>query len=191
MDLKELSLNDSHWRKVAYNISGCKDTANDIVQEMYLKLHNVNKEVNPAYITLTMRSIFIDMNKSTSTKNRFIPVDDIDQYDSEDNAPDYEKAKEINCDYEIVKSVFNQLPFHHKVIIEQSYIDGVRKFSRESKIYVDYITRCRKQFKLKTWEELGKKNRTSKELETLLQQSLQQLALSRAKIAKTERIFLM
>lgn len=186
MDLKQLSLNDKNWRRIAYNIAGCKDTADEIVQEMYIKLADVNKEINAAYVTLTMRSIFLDMNKSSSTKNRFIPTDIIE--DSEDSAPDYDKANDLEVDYEIVKAVFNKLPFHHKVIIEQSYIDGVRKFARESKIYVDYITRTRNQFKTKVWQE---KKRNPQELEMLLQKSLQQLALNRVQIAKSEKIFLM
>lgn len=188
--LERLAVDNEKWQRIAYNICGCRDTAAEIVQEMYIKLHGLNREINAAYVTLTMRSIFIDMTKKTSIKNRFIPVDEIEQYDKPEMEGDNDQINELEIAYEIVKSVFNSLPWHKRTIIQQSYIDGVRKFSRESNIYVDYITRTRKELKLKIWQEL-KRKKSQQELEMLLHKSLQALESSPANRAKSADIFLM
>ena len=47
--IEQLSLNDSLWRKTAFTICKDKDTADEIVQEMYLRFEKI-KSTEPKYI---------------------------------------------------------------------------------------------------------------------------------------------
>lgn len=61
--LQEISKKHSLWLKMAYGI--CKDTelAKDIVQDMYIKVSDIQKELNDYYIYYILRSIFIDITR--------------------------------------------------------------------------------------------------------------------------------
>ncbi len=60
MILNELSKQDAKWRQIAYNICKDYDLAQDLVQEMYLKLMNRTKW-NDYFVTITLRNLFIDI----------------------------------------------------------------------------------------------------------------------------------
>jgi len=61
--LEELSKKDKYWRIIALNICKNKSLADDIVQEMYLKLHDCEKQINDFYVILTIRSLFLDLKR--------------------------------------------------------------------------------------------------------------------------------
>ncbi len=44
--LDKLAENHKKWIAIAYNMCKCKDKANDIVQDMYIKMYELNKK-NP------------------------------------------------------------------------------------------------------------------------------------------------
>lgn len=57
--LQEICNRHSKWVRMAQKFD--YDNAEDLVQEMYLKIHNLNPtEVNEVYIYRTIKSIFID-----------------------------------------------------------------------------------------------------------------------------------
>jgi DNA-directed RNA polymerase specialized sigma24 family protein len=58
--LDKLALKHELWLKMAKGI--CKDVylADDLVSEMYLKLHNETKELNEFYIYFTIKHLFIN-----------------------------------------------------------------------------------------------------------------------------------
>ena len=59
--------NDVLWKSYAFKICGCKDLANDLVHDMYIKLHE-KTEINKGYIYLTLKSLFIDhLRKNVKT----------------------------------------------------------------------------------------------------------------------------
>jgi DNA-directed RNA polymerase specialized sigma24 family protein len=58
--LEKLAENHKKWVQIAYNLCKCKDIANDIVQDMYIKMYELGKEVDEAYIYFVIRSIFFD-----------------------------------------------------------------------------------------------------------------------------------
>lgn len=69
--LDELSKKDKKWRRLALSITKDKDEADEIVQEMYIKIHDLNKEmVNDFYVYYTMKHIFY-----SRLKKREIPID--------------------------------------------------------------------------------------------------------------------
>ena len=58
--INELAEHDAKWREIAFKITWCKAKADDLVQDMYLKLMDKDKNLNDYYVTLTLKSIFID-----------------------------------------------------------------------------------------------------------------------------------
>ena len=59
--LQEIAEFDSKWRNIALRITSNKAQADDIVQEMYLKLADKEDEVNDYYITLTLAFLKLQM----------------------------------------------------------------------------------------------------------------------------------
>ena len=58
--LHQLAKKDSKWREIALKICKDKMLADDIVQEMYLKLANNKKQINDFYVIIVIRNLFID-----------------------------------------------------------------------------------------------------------------------------------
>lgn len=62
--LKELSLRDSEWRKIALKICGCKHLADDLVNDMYIKFHNSPpKYITTSYVSYAIYHLFLNYNK--------------------------------------------------------------------------------------------------------------------------------
>jgi DNA-directed RNA polymerase specialized sigma24 family protein len=101
---------------------GCnKDTAEDIVQDMYLRMNKIisngtnvmynNEEINTYYVLKTLKSIFID---KTRKEKRYIEINyDLESYKIDvESTPDYSEVhdritKELNEMYWFDKMVFD------------------------------------------------------------------------------------
>ena len=64
--LERLSKRNEEWRNLAYRICGNYDHAQDLVQQMYLKLADY-KRVNDAMVAITIKNLWLDLLKK---KNR-------------------------------------------------------------------------------------------------------------------------
>ena len=64
MILNDLAKHDKKWRQIAYRICNDRMLADDLVQEMYLKLMNRTKW-NDYFVTITLRNLFIDHVRKT------------------------------------------------------------------------------------------------------------------------------
>lgn len=59
--LEQLSKNHQEWLKMAISICKNKRDADDLVQDMYLKIHKVQpKKINKWYVYRTLSSLYID-----------------------------------------------------------------------------------------------------------------------------------
>ena len=67
--LKEISKLDSEWRKIALKICGNKYLADDLVNDMYLKMHKIKpKNFNKHYISYSIYHQFLNyINKNKNT----------------------------------------------------------------------------------------------------------------------------
>lgn len=74
--LEILAKNDKTWRIYAYKICKDEDLANDLVGDMYIKLHNKQiKEINlNRYVYRTLQSVFLERIR----KKRQLPTVSID-----------------------------------------------------------------------------------------------------------------
>lgn len=57
--MKELCKRDKEWRRFALQICGCPHQADDLVQEMYIKLADREK-FNTSFVYFTLKHIYID-----------------------------------------------------------------------------------------------------------------------------------
>jgi len=177
--IEQLSKKDSYWRKIAFNICKDKSTADDLVNDMYLKLYDCKKEINDGYVYRVLNSIFIDSKRqskhfvTTELENIIFIQNDIEI--------DLEQEKE----FEVTKKVFSNLKKYEQIIIKHSYEDGLRKFSRDSEISISTVQKIRNKCKSLAWEE----KRKLQELETLSPKLQVQLGLPLVNLVTTERIF--
>lgn len=77
--MNQLSKHHEEILKAAVKITGNLDTAQDVVQDLYLKLYDSGKkfeEINSGYIYFTLKSIYNDSVKQSSTKNRIVIKND-------------------------------------------------------------------------------------------------------------------
>lgn len=148
---------------ISYVISmGCnKETANDIVQEMYFKindyLNNTNKsifykdtnEINYFFVYVTLRNMLHDLRRKEKNVH-FVEVKNINEIDEEYQELDndqYNKLRVIEeyvinqnyldlCEDEIFYDAKKFGDYYKRKIFEEVYIKGksISKFSRDSGI---------------------------------------------------------
>lgn len=125
--LEELSKKDTYWRKVAFNICKDKMLADDLVNDMYLKLYNCTKEINDFYVVMVLRNSFLSQLKSKKTIS-------IEGFDHPQNVNDFEvddKQKEI----------LDSLHWQAKGYFELSQDMSVREIGKELNTNYMYIYR--------------------------------------------------
>lgn len=139
--LEELAKHDEKWRQIALMITnGCKVTADDIVNEMYLRRYDNDRgqPITEYYIILTMKSIFLNQKKT----NKIINVEEVRDILQND---EYEITDE---DREVLNR-YNNLSFTEKELIELSYDYSLREIQKKFGINYGYahsvITQARKK----------------------------------------------
>ena len=127
--LHTLSQKDSEWRKIALKISGNKQLADEIVQEMYIKINNIQpKTINTSYVSFCMYHIFIDMVRLSK---RNFQISDITKIVTPSDGVDDEE-------YEILNK-FHKLPWYQGELIKESHGKSLRKMEREFNVNYMFI----------------------------------------------------
>lgn len=92
--LQEICNRHSKWIRMAQKFD--YDNAEDLVQEMYLKIHNLNPtEVNEVYIYRTIKSIFLDDYRKKKLTAFPLRGGDIPDIEDESEIEDELKLSEI------------------------------------------------------------------------------------------------
>ena len=151
--LERLAKNDKKYRELALKITKNKSDADDLVQDMYLKLMNTQRE------TITNRFIFVVMNHmyldKKRKKKREISLQDIQGYKDVFTSED--------CNENELLTLFKQELASIDYIRRELLIEGTYKSTRElaSKYDINHVKVWRKQDSAK--EELKNKfNKTYK-----------------------------
>ena len=143
--LEELCKKDTKWREIAFKI--CKDRmlADDIVQDMYLKLSNNTKQINDFYVIILMRNLFLDHIKKEKLK---ISIESLYHLEHKDNTfeIDDEQKKLIENLYWVAKDYFIM-----------SFDMSLRQMAKELNTNYGFIYRTMKKEKDKLWQEAEKK----------------------------------
>ena len=133
MILAELAKKDAQWRKMAFQICKDKDLADELVQEMYLKLYQNTNLIKDGYIYTVLRNLFYDYTKSN--KDILIDFSNIEIIDTEYVEPiDY---------FQLMKG----LPWYERTMFELSTLVGQRELSRQTGIHLQTIHRISKKVK--------------------------------------------
>lgn len=106
--LEELCKQDELWRHYAFKICGCRDKADDLVQEMYLRFSNKLKQINKGYVFKMIRSVYIDELRK---QQDIINIDDLFLDLTEDNKESLENRFEL---LDILKS---ELTFFEREVL--------------------------------------------------------------------------
>jgi DNA-directed RNA polymerase specialized sigma24 family protein len=125
--IEKLALKDSLWRTIAFKICKDKMLSDDLVQEMYLKLHDCQKEINDFYVIRTIRNLFLDTikQKNNVSIELFFNFEEINTNFELD---DYELSIIKDCE---------KLPYLQNGLLKESYDLSVRQISEKYK-HINY-----------------------------------------------------
>jgi len=150
--LNELSKRDSEWRKIALKICGNKSLADDLVNDMYLKIHKRNPSYwNTDYISYAIYHLYLE-HLRTNAKTIFL--DDINIIETNDN--DYTTEIRIKVD-----NALNELGFFDREILLHTHEKSLRKTAETlnmnyGKVFYQKKLALEKLLKtngIKKWEE--------------------------------------
>jgi RNA polymerase sigma factor (sigma-70 family) len=129
--LEELAKKDTYWRKIAFNI--CKDRylADDLVNEMYLKLYDCKKQINDFFVIIVIRNIFLDLKRKKGT----LHLDDFYNLESNDN------EFEVDDIDKIILDAYNELTFSERELIILTSEMSLRDIEKEFNINYGFVYR--------------------------------------------------
>ena len=129
--LELLAKKDNYWRQIAYKICKDKYLADDIVNDMYLKLADNEKAKNDFYVVIVIRNLFID----TTKERKYITIDE-------------NFTKEVNSNYELDDNelqLIDSLEWWERDLIELSHDYSLRELGKKLNINYAFIHRTIKR----------------------------------------------
>lgn len=133
---------------MAFHICKCQSTADDLVQDMYLKFANYDKQVNDFYIYFALKSLWLD-----SFKKKGKSIELVDNYNTIAETYDFD-IDEIK---EITLKKINKLPFLERELLKITTQEiSQRELSRQTDINLLFIQKTVKKTKAELWEDIKK-----------------------------------
>lgn len=155
--LEELSKKDKEWRKAAYLICKDKIIADDLVQEMYLRLMDKTKW-NDYFVYITLRNLFLDRLR----KEKDVRLEELHYLEdrTEIFEPDDEEQKILDA--------FDKLDWVQKeLLLERANGMSLRDIQKRYNINYGYTyretTKAKDIIKKTTNEAKAKTKKSSKE----------------------------
>jgi RNA polymerase sigma factor (sigma-70 family) len=143
--LEELAKKDAYWRKIAKKISKDDFIADDLVNEMYIKLHDCKKQINDFYVIIVMRNLFLNQIK----QNKTVSIEEF--Y----NLEYYESDFEVDDNDQEVLKAYNALSFSERELILLSSEHSLRDIEKDYNINYGFVYRKVKaaKEKIKLWQK--------------------------------------
>lgn len=144
--LDELSKQDTTWREIAYKICGDKSLADDLVNDMYLRMYEQQPDkITNGYVYTVIRNLFIDHTRERSklVNTDFSNVEILNEEIEQQQQPSFEQ-------------IAGGLTWYEKTIFVQATLVGQRELARKTDIHIQTIHRVTNAVKNKLWLE-GKK----------------------------------
>lgn len=138
--LEQLAKRDKDWRRMAYQICGDKMTADDLVQDMYLKFANYTQEINDYYVFFAIRSIFLDGIKKRKIEIVSSDVETI-------NLNDESYCEETDFLKELILKEVDSLPYLEREMLKVTQVISQRELARQSEIPFETINKTIKKTK--------------------------------------------
>ena len=157
-----LAKRHTEWVKMAKAFKISEDKANELVQEMYLRMHDYTKdvkrimynekEINTFYIYITLRNLYYSKFTNYKKKNKTILFSDIDEenfkhiinkmsYDIDEFEDNYKKKVNLEALYNKIDSVIEDWYWYDKKLTKL-YLNtdmSMRDISKETKISLSSI----------------------------------------------------
>ena len=122
--LEELSKLDPQWRKIALKICGNKQDADDVVNDMYLKMHKRQPDTfNISYISYAMYHIFLHGKASNKYKNTL--------YLEDMNTQTLEGENDLTEDRIRIDNILDELGLLDREILLHTHEKSLRKTAEE------------------------------------------------------------
>jgi RNA polymerase sigma factor (sigma-70 family) len=116
--LDKIAKRDVEWRKIALKICGCKSLADDLVNDMYIKIYKLKPtKFNTSYISYTIYHLFLNHLKKES-KTIYLDETYLNIID-EDN--------EDVLDRKIINKALDELSFADREILLHTHERSLRK----------------------------------------------------------------
>ena len=131
--INEIAKHDAKWRNIALKITENKTTADDLVQDMYLKLMDKDKELSNFYIVMTLTSIFMDSVKLTLMKNRTQGF--AEGFDVEDESVSFEPDDK----QQRMLDRISKLPYHQREFVELTHDYSFREIGDDYNINYGFV----------------------------------------------------
>jgi DNA-directed RNA polymerase specialized sigma24 family protein len=158
--LEELAKINDQLFKMA--LAFCNDTneASDIVQDTYIKLHHTGKEfkdITPAYIYFTMKSVFLDTKRKSYLYNR-VEVTDFEGWNLVDEETQIEVKQQTpkltNFEKLLIQALFGKEIIDKSGNLKKTKSVSMLKLSEETGIPYRTIYTNFQNIK-KKWKESG------------------------------------
>jgi len=130
--IKEVLEHNDKWRALAFEISGDYDLAQDLVQDLYLKILD-REEMNEAFIAISLKNLYIDSIR----KKHHGRINDYIINTARDIVSDFEVE---DCQLEYVER-FNNLPMRQQELILESFDFSIRQIAERFDINRMYVHR--------------------------------------------------
>ena len=125
--LEQLSKRDKEWRLMAFIICNDNTLADDLVQDMYIKMSQVNKtydEINDWYIWRVIKNSYLQYLR-TRKEIPFTEIGEID-FNIEDTLCDTDEKSKLEMRHEI-NDALDKLKFFHREILLHTSERSLRK----------------------------------------------------------------
>ena len=137
--IETLTKDNEKWRKAALNITRDYDTAQDLVQDMYLKFstktYDKYEEVTDFLAILVLKNIHNTNLKKNWNTSRLILNDE--GFDVKDNVSDFE----VEDEHLPYLKRFEELPMRQQELILESYDYSLREIAEKFNINYVYVHR--------------------------------------------------
>lgn len=154
--LEQLVKHHNQLLKIAYNFTGDKDSANDVLQDAYIKIYDSGKkfeEINDAYIYFTIKSVWLDSKKKSLTKNRIILLEEFPNIiDEQNQLINYEIKNLTRWEQLLIDAICGRvITNENNEILKQIKGTSIANLSKKTGIEYSVLYRGFKKIKNKIW----------------------------------------
>ena len=149
MNLLTLSKDHKKWVNIAKQFGGSEDE----VQEMYIRVHDINKEINTAYVWCILRSICFDKSRIES-KYKHIDLNDVKELVSDEfESLEFESYDKI---LNKIESVKYKTHYSDVIILNNYYKKGlsIRKLAAKFNLAPSTVLRSLQETRQSIREEI-------------------------------------
>lgn len=136
MIIEDLCKNHNNWIGYATKVCGDYQQAQDLVQDMYIKLFDCQKEINHSYVYCVIKNLYLDQYRKNKVKEKTVYYQE--EYTEQNEEIDFTAAYEESL---------KELKTYKQLIVNFSTKEGVNNFARQSGISKATIIRIRNEFK--------------------------------------------